>query len=341
MLELICQQRYRAAGVPVDISPYRNHGVANDAPGRLDPDLGYEVISFPNPDSGVSIGLGTMGAWAPLVALRVQVTARLDPGASLEQLLVEGDGAFMFYVNQGAIAASVGADYLRAADEDAPDGAYHPVPVNRWTQLVLDHDGFAWVRLYMDGVLVAAKRVTGGAPPVQGGGVSIGNGLRGEIAEVAVWRLDPHLMRREFLCRPYSAKTAACWTALFNALRGWIATHPAQAAALYNLIEGRIDALIRSLYLLPEAEQARARADLAEIAKLWCEGHLNSRRMADVLKRWRADLRRWDAPQLAIPTSELERELQGLNLERLTLECDPAALEFLGHLAAAVSAAGA
>ena len=90
MLELICQQRYRVAGVPTDLTPYRNHGKAIDAPGVPGSKPGADVIQFPNPDSRVAIGLGKFGAWAPLRALKIEVVARLDPHASFVLGLVEG-----------------------------------------------------------------------------------------------------------------------------------------------------------------------------------------------------------------------------------------------------------
>src|SRR2546423_388211 len=97
MLELICQQRYRVAGVPTDLTPYRNHGTAIDAPGAPGPHAGADVIRFPNPDSRVAIGLGKLGAWAPLQALKIEVVARLDPGAGRTLGLVEGAGSFFFH----------------------------------------------------------------------------------------------------------------------------------------------------------------------------------------------------------------------------------------------------
>ena len=338
MLELICQQRYWVQGVPVDVSPYCNHGTAVDTTGVPGADGTHDAIQFPNSDSRVAIGLSKFGAWAPLGALQIEVVARLDPKARLILPLVEGYGSFQFYVNQTALAASVtGSSYVRSADEDAPEGKLHAVPANKWTTLGFYHDGYARAQLSIDGEIVGeTTNVTGGVPPVQSGGVTIGNSfggggpLLGSIDEVRIWRLDPNEMRREFLCRPYTAATARCWTALFLAVRAWITDNPSQAGALYGLIDSRMRTLIRGLFLLPAAEQAKARALLQEFAKLWCEGKIDGSQMHSVLRQWIADLRRLGLdPSGGLQSTDINDLLSGIDLQGLTLDCDPEVIAFL------------
>lgn len=342
MLELICQQRYWVQGVPVDISPYCNHGSTVDTTAVPGADGTHDAIQFPNPDSQVSIGLGKFGAWAPLGALQIEMVARLDPHARLILPLVQGDGSFQFYVNQTALAASVpGASgtsmYIRSADQDAPDGELHAVPTNQWTTLGFSHDGYARMQLSIDGEIVGeTTNVTAGVPPVQSGGVTIGNSfgggepLLGSIDEVRIWRLDPNEMRREFLCRPYSAVTARCWTAIFLAVRAWITNNPSQAGALYSLIDSRMRTLIRGLFLLPAVEQAKVRALLQEYAKLWCEGRIDGSQMHSVLRQWIADLRRFGLdPSSSLQSTDIKQLLSGIDLQGLTLDCDPAVIVFL------------
>jgi hypothetical protein len=353
LLELICQQRYRVGGVPVDLTPYRNHGVANDAPGVPGPDPARDVIEFPNLDSGVAIGLGKLGAWAPLRALKIEIVARLDPRAGRSLTLVEGDGSFIFDVSETALTASVNGPsgttmYLRSADADAPDGKLHAVPTNKWTTLGFYHDGFAKMQVSIDGKLVGeTSNVTGGVPPVQAGGVAIGNRLAGGkpllgmIDEVRIWRLDPNQMRREFLCRPYDAATARCWEAIFQAIRAWIARDPGQVKALLDLIDARLNSLVRGLFLLPAAEQAKMRAELQELTKLWCEGHIAGSRMRTALEHWLADLKRLGLdPTHDLPTAEIEALLAGLGADKLTLDCDPAVIGFLRQMHKAIEATG-
>lgn len=339
MLELICQQRYRVAGVPTDLTPYRNHGISIDASRAPGPH--GDVIQFPNPDSRVAIGLGKLGAWAPLQALKIEVVARLDPSAGRVLGLAEGDGSFFFYVGETALEARVvgpsgSAMHVRSADADAPDGRLHAVPTNRWATLGFYHDGFARMQLSIDGRIVGEKIVSGGVPPVQAAGVAIGNSLgdgnalHGEIDEVRIWRLDPNEMRREFLCRPLDAKTARCWEVIFRAVRAWIAGHPTQAKALIDIIEPRINSSIRGLFLLPAHEQIKARALLREYTSLWCEGRIEGSEMRSAVHRWFAELQRLGLdPAVDLPSAEIETLFSGINLRGLTLDCDPAAIAFL------------
>jgi hypothetical protein len=352
MLELICQQRYRAQGVPVDLSPYRNHGSATDTTTDVDSALGHDVIGFANPDSRVAIGLGTFGAWSPLISLKIEVVARLDPRASRRLSLVEGDGSFSFYVTEMAIAANVTAAsgtsmYVRADEEYSPDGMLHPVPANTWATLGFYHDGFATMELAMNGVVVGRTTVTAGVPSVQGGGVMIGNTaagglpLLGEIDEVRIWRLDPNAIRREFLCRHYNAKTAACWEAIARAVKAWAQAQPAEAAALAALIDGQIAGKVRELLGLPPAEQAQLRAILTHLAKLWCQGPIDGAQMRNVLRQWFAALAaNGIAPSLDLTTGELQGLIDMATREGLTLNCDPAAIRFLQLVHQELLAAG-
>jgi hypothetical protein len=340
MLELICQQRYRVGGVPTDITPYRNHGSAIDAPGLPGPYRDKDVIRFPNPDSRVKIDLGTLGAWAPLQALKIEVVARLDPRAGRTLGLAAGDGSFFFFVGETALEAIVygpaGNMHIRCADADSPDGALHAVPANRWTTLAFYHDGFAKMRLAIDGKIVGTKVVAGGVPSVKAGGVAIGNAvgagspLHGDIDEISFWRLDPNEMRREFLCREYDAKAAQCWAAIFRAIHAWAAAHPSQAKSLFGLIEQRMNEFIRALYLLPEKDQADMRAVLRDYARQWCKGPIDGHKMEKVLHRWVSELHRLKLDKVGtLDFGEISRLLSGFDLEKLNAKCDPMAIAFL------------
>jgi len=348
MLELICQQRYRVHGVPVDISPYANHGSAIDAPQSTPVDPQHLAIHFPNPDSRVAVGLGKFGAWNPLQALKIEVVARIDPRASRTLLLVQGDASFRFDVMELALEVFVegpsGAMYVRSDERFAPDGILHQVPANRWVTLGMQHDGFAKLQLFIDGTLVGETIVDEGVPPVQSGGVSIGNALNGgipllgDIEEVRIWRLDPKQARREFMCRPMNAKTAQCWEAIFQGVRDWIRRDPAKAQSLFDLLQAQQRSLIHALYLLPPNQQAEARAILQEYAELWCAGHINGPKMRKVIKQWLQILK-----TLGIaPTSdiaEIQAAIEDIGLEKLTLACDPKATKLVKLITDAIAAA--
>jgi hypothetical protein len=347
MLELILQQRYRVSGIPVDISPYKNHGTGFDTPGVTGPAPNHDVAHFPHPASRVKIGLGTMGAWAPLVTLQIEVLARVDPRAARTLTLVEGDGSFRFGIMETALEAMFpgppgDGTYIRSDSSHAPDGQMHAVPANRWVTLGFQHDGFAKMRLLIDGRVVGETTVAGAIPPVGPGGVSVGNTvaggipLLGDIDETRIWRLYPRGMQQEFLCRPYDATTAQCWEAIFAAVRNWAKSNPAEAGALTNLLAAQQRRLIRALFLLPQAEQTKIRAILREYAKLWCEGRIDGAKMRDVLRRWIAALRRHGLDPASDPLrGEIEALRQRIRLN-LNLDCDPAIKAFLGLLQQAI-----
>jgi hypothetical protein len=354
MLELILQQRYRVDGIPVDISPYRNHGIGFDAPKAPGPAPDHDVVLFPHPASRVSIGLGTQRAWAPLLALKVEVLARVDPRAARTLTLVEGDKSFRFGILETALEASFhgppgGGTYIRSDSSYAPDGQFHAAPANRWARLGFSHDGFGKMKLFIDGAVVAETTVAGAVPAVQAGGVSIGNAvtggtpLLGEIDEVSIWRAYPRGVDQEFLCRPYDKATAQCWEAVFRAVRDWVKREPTEAQALASLLAAQQRRLLRTLFLLPPAEQTKVRASLQEYARLWCQGRIDGPEMREVLRRWLAALRQHGVDPASDPyRAELEslRQRAAIDPRALTLDCDPAAAAFLRLLEQAIQGPG-
>src|SRR5689334_8541849 len=99
MLELICDQHYTWDGGAADSSPYRNRARAINT--FSDP--GGGVIAFPHPNSRVLIEAGR--AWNPMIALKIEVLARVDPNAARSMVLVAGHGSFRFGLLEGALEA--------------------------------------------------------------------------------------------------------------------------------------------------------------------------------------------------------------------------------------------
>jgi hypothetical protein len=355
MIELISQQRYREKATPVDIGPYHNHGTPFDTASAAGTVPGRTAVAFPNAGSRVSISPGQKGQWTPLVGLRIEVLAKLDPHAALMLTLLEGHGAFWFGVGQTALEAMFqgppgSGTYVRSADAFAPDGQMHAVPANRWVTLGFDHDGYSRMQLLIDDRVVGETPVSAGIPPVQSAGVSIGNKvgggqpLLGIVDEVRVWRLYPKEIAEEFWCRPYTAATAKCWEDLFKAVRSWAAAHPSDLNTLLDLLSVQLRAFIRALHLLPASEQARMRAILNEYLRLWCSGRIDGHEMRNVVDRWVAALRSQGIdPALGVLGSELHtlRQRSGLDPHQLALHCDPKLATFLKHLEQAVAKPGA
>jgi hypothetical protein len=342
MLELICDQSYTWAGLPADKSPYRNHGQAINTGGGYDGvEPGSGVINFPDPNSRVRIPVGQ--AWRPLTVLKIDVVAKVDPMARFRSVLVAGDGSFRFGILEGALEAEFHSttgnhSYIRAADSYSPDHEYHPVPADKWVKLGFYHDGFAHMRLFMDDELVAETLVAEPIPAVQGLGVSIGNGIDeddrqfpGEIDELRIWRLDPKNLKREFLSRPYTHKTARCWQRYFESAMQWAKRHPDQPEELVREIGTWRNGLSRALLLLPDDEQAKAQAILIAFTDLWSAGNIAGPEMEQVLCDWIALLTARGLDPGRGPGNDLLSHIRAALKKEIDtlLKCDPKFAAFL------------
>src|SRR5438128_11206288 len=102
------------------------------------------------------MGLGADHQWDPLVALRIEVVARINPLAARTMTILEGVGAFRFGILESALEAGFEAPpgtsaYVRSDTTYSPDHQMHRVPANRWVTLGFDHDGFSKMQLRIDG----------------------------------------------------------------------------------------------------------------------------------------------------------------------------------------------
>jgi hypothetical protein len=170
---------------------------------------------------------------------------------------------------------------------------------------------------------------------VQSGGVAIGNRIGGgqpllnEIKEVRIWRRDPNAMKREFLCRPYNAASAACWEAIFRTVKQWQKDHPAAAKTLIQQLQTHQLNLLRAVSLLPPPDQKEGRDIIQEIAGLWCKGQIDDSHMRHAIRRWIAFLSRHNIDYGSPPSlaAELESLKQRYGL-KFDLHCDPKGLAF-------------
>ncbi|NYF91803.1 LamG-like jellyroll fold domain-containing protein [Tunturiibacter empetritectus] len=350
-LELILQQRYRVDGIPVDLSPYRNHGSGVDTASAPGPAVSQFAVSFPNNDSQVAIQPTAAQGWASLLAIKVEMVVFVDAVFVREQGLIDASGAFTFAISEKALTAQIagpGGAFVRAADAFAPDGQFHPVPLERWVTVGFYHDGFSKIQLTMDGKLVGQADVSSGVPPLQGS-IAVGNHiggshpLNGRIDEVRVWRSDPKAMQREFLCRPYTPKTAACWQALFEDVVAWAKAEPAAVASLLQLAEQGRRALLGGLELLSPADQAEARGLLNRFMKLWCEGKIDGDAMRKVIRQWLELLKKHGLDtDRGQRMAELQRVLNAAKTEAPVIDpkCDPAMQAFFALIGKEEAALG-
>jgi hypothetical protein len=353
VLELICDQSYTWAGVPADKSPYENNGTAINTGGFYDGIApGSGTITFPHPDSRVRIATGR--PWHSLIALEIEVLARLDPHARRVSVMVAGDGSFRFGIMEGALEAQFqnasGSDnYVRSDASFSPDHMHHPVPAQKWVKLGFHHDGFAKMRLFIEGELVGEAVTEGGIPPVQALGVSIGNAVEadsyqfpGEIDELRIWRHDPKGLKREFLGRPYTRKMARCWERLFEQVAEWTKRHPEQSRGLTNRLHTARDAFVRALYLLPDSEQAKLRAAMLAIKKLWSAGEIDGPAMEKALCDWVSLLQALGIDPIDDPVYDaLNAEFAKIGIDgRDLLTCDPKIALFLERMRSAGATCG-
>src|SRR4051795_9097134 len=101
MWELICHHTYKWNGRPVDLSFYDNLADAN-APFLADGIApGSGALRFVQHGNRVRVASGP--AWNPLVALRLEITARLTEPSQAHQTLIEGDKSFGLFVSGQAL----------------------------------------------------------------------------------------------------------------------------------------------------------------------------------------------------------------------------------------------
>jgi hypothetical protein len=348
MLELICDQHYAWDNLPADSSPYRNPASAINTFSKP----GSGTIEFPHANSRVLIKNGQ--AWQPLIALQIEVLARVDPRAARSPVLVAGQGSFRFALAEGALEAQFqnaagNQNYVRSDASYSPDHKDHFVPANKWVKLGLHHDGFAKMRLFIDNELVGEAIVEGSIPSVQGLGVSIGNHIDqdalqfpGEMDEVKIWRLDPKATKRLFLGRPYTPQEAHCWEKHVEQTIGRLKQHPEQLKLLAQQLRSAQNSFLRSLFLLPDRDQARLRAVLAAFGALWFAGKITGPEMEKVLCDWVSLLRALNLdPENDPANNALDAVLAEMKLDSQdVLKCDPKFAAFLKLLRKALENCG-
>jgi hypothetical protein len=149
-------------------------------------------------------------------------------------------------------------------------------------------------------------------------------------------------MKREFLGRPEPHKTARCWQRQFEKVLDWMKKNPEQRRALAQKISISQDPAIRSLFLLPESEQAKVRAVLMAFGDLWFAGKIDGPEMEKVLCHWIVLLRALGVDPGEGPASnDLLSAVAELKIDTYdVLKCDPKIAAFLELLRKAVENCG-
>jgi hypothetical protein len=211
------------------------------------------------------------------------------------------------------------------------------VPFDRWVTFGFVHNGLDAMELYADGQLVARRTsLLSGVPGVGDEGVFIGAGtgfvLNGDIDEVKVWRLNPHIVDEAFFSRPFDGEVARCWEGFFRSLARALERHPACARLIRSALDDLLDRTQRTIAAKGPETRERFDATSREYLRLWREGKLDGSEMAKLFADWCAWLRLVDI------SIERDPALQGLLrsdclrkvlAECELLDCDPQMAEFL------------
>lgn len=179
--------------------------------------------------------------------------------------------------------------------EFSPDGVRRTVPLNEFVEIRAVHDGFATMRIYINGELAGERGdIVHGVPPLLAPGiVAVGAWphddrytLKGAIDYLQLWREDPEFPYQQFFCREMSAEAATCWHDFFKRLTGCF-DDPNERPAILKLLRRLSDMqtrLARAIARAGETERAELRRLSDAYMRLWCAGEVDGEAMAVLLK---------------------------------------------------------
>lgn len=298
MFQLILHHPYTHLPEAIDISGADNHGTVRR------PDVGF------TPD-GASPGSGALKFDLPTCRVLVPKTAMFDHLHAIKvetivkvrrlggrRNLVEGDNSFAFFIHPDgtlwgtALGRQTPGGPLGWFGANSALAANGIVPLDQWVTLTYIHDGFASIRLYIDGQLVGSNSsLASPIRPVGPFGIHIGNWppkdaypFDGEIDDVRIWRWDPDAAYYQFFCR----KPGAAWKPIFDDLAGW-GQGPEGNMRLRELVQcvGKAQTeLIRAVRSHGE-DAIQANEQFARrYHALWCKGAIDGDEMRQLIDDW-------------------------------------------------------
>ncbi len=304
MYRKICHHNYRYQGLAFDDTSFENHGLSHQT--TFEPNgsaAGTGAARFAA--SGSRIRIANNPSWQHLKALRVQMLVRLDAYSHIRANLVEGHGAFAFYIEEsGILAATVfGAETLggpkvwhgvSSTPPYSPDGLTHVVPVNQWVVVGVEHDGFANFILTIDGQVVGQRNdLVSSVPSVGGHGVNIGNWpdgdaytLHGMIDELTIEKYDQDALTNEFTSRPLTPAEGNCWLDMIQAITAAIRSGDEQVRSAANILQWMRDQFVRQIAKQGPAIQKKNAEFAARFIDLWSKGWLGTPEMEKLLREW-------------------------------------------------------
>ncbi len=302
--ELICHHAYSGwNGLPVDLTDYDSHGQAFGT--QFLPDgasQGSGAIRFLSLQSRIVVKKSP--ASESLTGIKVEATVRRTKLLNRVSTLVAGHNSFSFYLVENQLRATFrGKSTHPLSDSDGldseGDGVVSPrwtMPVGgRWLKLGFMHDGIDTMEMYVDEQLVARRSGLLASVPRAGPlGLCIGNEpegnhacfLGGDIDEVKIWRLDPHIMDREFLGRPMGNGGADCWKRFFHSLSKALLKNPDCAHRVDALLKAMVDEVRRSIVAKGPETRDRYIKTCEKYLELWKAGKIDGPEMKKLIATW-------------------------------------------------------
>jgi hypothetical protein len=338
--ELICHHTYDCfEGTPVDHTDHDSHGQLVDDPPFLADGItpGSGALRFDKPQSRVHIM--PKGPWLTLGGIQVEITFRVLKHVGNWQMLIAADGSFQAFLRDDIIFVSfptspdkstwplANSDGITsAADFPITGFPTYRVPVGVWTVLGFRHDGLDKMELFANGDLISRRNgLKAGIPGVGPLGYAIGNApgtatnpLLGDIDEVKVWRLNPHIVDDLFWSRPVESDVADCWRSFVLCLAGAMDRDPECAQVVHRLLNEFLDRIQRAIVAKGPETRERFNRTSQKYLELWQAGDIAGPEMSKLFAEWCAWLQ---LVGISLADDSLLKDLLGLDCLKKVLAC--------------------
>ena len=230
----------------------------------------------------------------------------------------------------------------------SPDGVRRTVPLDRYITILAEHDGFATMRIYIDGVLAGEVNASLGVPPlVSPGIVAIGAWphddrytLRGSIDFLRIWREDPEFPSDEFFCRPMTPEAHECWHRARAELAGLFDDSETRSGIrrLLQCVSELQLSMARAAARAGEERRRELRALSTEFLAQWCSGDIDGPEMREHFRRFIAFMQRVDPDGFAAILPRLSACFadpavrKACKIGRDIPKCDPGWVGFIGMI---------
>ena len=330
MWELVCDHRYQWGTIAADRSPWHSDGIPSD----VSPLPGQTGLQFSNPQSRITIPRKPGDPWGVLGGIVVEVTARM---AQSTGTLIDAHQSFRMSVVGGILTGEVPGRQISGSD----------IPVGRWVRVSFSHNGFNQLGFGFETIGGIGGAGGGGAsliqygqvPPVGPQGILIGSRigdpslrLKGDIASIRIWRIDPRSRQKEFLGRPFNSALSDCWAEFLRKLNEALRNDPKCVEWLLGFITAFHQNFQQALAQKSQEKIEEFRQMCREYRELWRAGQVGSPQMLALVAR----LRDWlkaeglfslDDPELGqIGEHPCMKKLSGV---LPSLDCDPEVLALI------------